>query len=557
MRLLYRTCYLIFAVFILAMSTLKPEKVFAQVCYPSRYMEQYACVLGCVGQACCDLPYYACSGDPSRSCGGPGDTTSCVANGPYPNAGSCAWFCDDWATSSAGVCTNTGSFLGSCTSASAGCTWTGSITTCTTQADGTCAGGTQTLIYGCWGPGNTPTIAPGEPTPTPIVLCPNGQCDIAETCLSCPADCGSCPVGTLTARAVQVSASDTSCNAVTASTNYLLGTTISFNPAVVPSSQTQGSGILTWANVYTSGSTLYTVSATPPDPHTLGNICVSQNGAGWTQNASENLTIGGTNAYAIAFLPQAGWVQTKVGNVYAGGQLTASIPATATNPYFSLVGDGGTPGIVTYGTDYDFSLSSFDKGETQVSSTNWLVNQSYTPVNYFERFNYTLRNATKTAIIDSLDSLTQPSCATSPCIFTIEGNVITAPSSPWIIGANEQIIMLVNGNATISSNITITSGGFFSLIVNGTITVDPTVDTLHGIYVTSTDTAAGMFISSAGTTQLTVKGSVIADRFSLLRDLDTLNDTTPGEIFELDPELLFTMPDSLKEAPYIWREVAP
>lgn len=62
--------------------------------------------------------------------------------------------------SSEGTCINTGSFLGSCKSASAGCKWTGTITTCTTQASGACVDGTETLTYSCWGPGDTPTPMP-------------------------------------------------------------------------------------------------------------------------------------------------------------------------------------------------------------------------------------------------------------------------------------------------------------------------------------------------------------------------------------------------------------
>ena len=57
--------------------------------------------------------------------------------------------------------------------------------------------------------------------------------------------------------------------------------------------------------------------------------------------------------------------------------------------------------------------------------------------------------------------------------------------------------------------------------------------------------------------RLNVVGSVIADTVSLKRDLGLTNSTTPSESFTFNPELLFTMPDALKEAPYVWQEVAP
>ncbi len=361
--------------------------------------------------------------------------------------------------------------------------------------------------------------------------------------------------GTLTARAATVTAATANCASIPASTNYLTGTTISFVPAVSPVSQTQAGGILSWPTVTTDGTSVYTVQSEPPPQYALGTVCVSENGAAWTQNASGTLTDAGTLDYAIGYISQAGWVQSTVGNVYTAGQLTASIPATATNPYFSLVGTGGTAGIVSYGTDYDFSLSASNLGETQVSPNNWLVNQTYTPVDYYERFEYTLRNATKTAITSGLDSLTKPACATSPCVFTIEGNMTTAPSLPWTIGANEQIILLVNGNVTISSNITIASGGFFALLVHGNITIDPAVTTLDGMFIATNNTHAAVFSTGVGASQFVVHGSVIADSFSLLRDLGAANSTTPAEVFAFDPHLLFTMPDIMKETPYVWQEV--
>ena len=79
----------------------------------------------------------------------------------------------------------------------------------------------QTLVYGCWGSGTntpTPTPTPGptstpEPTPTPGGPTPT-------------------PVpGTIQARAMQVSASDTSCTAVRASATGVDGTVHQFTPS--------------------------------------------------------------------------------------------------------------------------------------------------------------------------------------------------------------------------------------------------------------------------------------------------------------------------------------
>lgn len=179
MKLLHITCYLVFAVFILAMSALKPEKVFAaQVCWTQRYMKQFACETNCTGRLCCDGPgYWGCSGNPSRPCV---EGSSCPINGTYPtNDGTCAWYCDKWLTcTDVGCkCIDTGDFLGKCSSKADRCNWIGKLQTCKTQSSGTCVDGTEVLTYGCWsGTG----------------LCPNGTCDIGETCSNCPADCTIC-----------------------------------------------------------------------------------------------------------------------------------------------------------------------------------------------------------------------------------------------------------------------------------------------------------------------------------------------------------------------------
>ena len=207
----------------------------AQVCYPSRVIDQWSCLISTLcqtdPQSCCLSGGFKCSGSLE---GCDPDNPDCTHGGVYPDAGTCRYFCDDWDDGS--VCSVTDA-LGSCSSVAEGCNWVGTVTSCSYISD-VCTESNSTLTYGCWGPGDTPTPTagptptPGGPTPTPIVLCPNGGCDIEETCSSCPADCGVCPPATLTARAVTVG-SDTSCTAVAASTDYLSGTAFSLSPKCI------------------------------------------------------------------------------------------------------------------------------------------------------------------------------------------------------------------------------------------------------------------------------------------------------------------------------------
>jgi len=271
------------------------------------------------------------------------------------------------------------------------------------------------------------------------------------------------------------------------------------------------------------------------------------------------LADGGTLDFIIGCLPQNGWMQTTTGNVYAATSLRSSIPAIAT--YFSLANGTHSPGIVTYGTTdaYDFSLDPGPKGEDQVSVPGWLTNQPYTPVNWYERYAHQLDAANKTTIAEPRTEVAQPACTEDPCIFYADGNMTTG-TTQWSVGAvgsPKNMILVVKGNLTINAPIRIAAGSFFAAIVRGDITVNSTVNALDGIYMASNENHNAAFSSGASASQLVVNGSVLADTFTMERDLGAANSTTPGESVVFNPQLLFTMPDVMKETPYIWQEVAP
>ncbi len=425
----------------------------------------------------------------------------------------------------------------------------------------------------CGAPCNpTPTGGGGTPC-TPQCDNPENYC-FGETFPSTN-DCGICYgtgicSGTISARAVRVTASDTSCSALAASVTSVTNTVFSFTPALVPASKTQTSSApVTWTDVTTSGTTNYRVTAVAQNALTQANICVSKDGgATYRQSASGALAKNGTLDFIVGYLPQAGWVQTIGGNVYAGRNIRSSIPLSATNPYFSLAGTMGTVGMVSYGTTYDFSLETANLGEDMVSTTNWLVEHVNDSVDYYTQFASRMEIPSSATPITQLTDIVKPTCAASPCVYYADGNLTTSTTNSWNIAATEQIILFVNGDVTINRPITITSGGFFALVAHGNITISSTVGTgagvgtptLEGIYIATNADHSAVFSTSpsvVGTRRLVVQGSVIADEFQLLRDLDLTNSTTPAEQFIFNPQLLFTMPDTMKEIPYIWQEVAP
>ena len=278
---------------------------------------------------------------------------------------------------------------------------------------------------------------------------------------------------------------------------------------------------------------------------------------------------GETLTWNVGVSPPGPWVQAAGGgSLYAAsGILKSFLPQTATTRSFLTSGAGGYPGVVIYGSAYDFDASPTAKGESLVSPpSNWLANQTFPgSINYYELFWYRSGSpktfSTFQELKSSQESMDKPPSRTVP--YYIDGDMTT--SGNWTVGSGETITFLITGDLFLKGTVNITGTGFVAFIVNGTITVDPSVGgpssasdpVIEGLYVTS---PTGVFATSLGDTgheRFVGKGIFIAGSFLLQRDLDTENPTTPAELFLYNPQLPFTMPDKLKDYPITWQEVAP
>ena len=443
---------------------------------------------------------------------------------------------------------------------SAYCQYTCTPDTCCQYSTGlgncTVCDSTNTCYYSGCPVGNTPGPGPGPGstnTPTPTNTTP----------------------ATLTAVAVKVSTSDTSCAAiasqVTAGDTSLSGTVFGFT-ANPPAPQTQsGATPVSWS---VSPGT-YTLTALPPSAnYVVQNECEYQNGTlvglGWGAyvNGGENVS------WQIGYTYGSAWAQTQGGDAYASGIMRSYIPLV-TPRVFNLNGISNYPGVVVYGSDYDFDPASSSKGPTLVSSTNWLVNASRTTTDYYQVFYNRFgapTTATTAAPFNNLAGVTKPAsnCSSTSCTpYYVVGNMTT--SGTWSVGATDNIVILVNGNLTIGGPITVAPGGFIAFIVHGNITVANTVGTAYnstadqvdGVYIATTATQTGTFDSgystAAGSARFVGKGMFVADNFALHRDLDAYggNVNDSAELFTYDPNLLLSMPSAMQEVPVTWQEVAP
>lgn len=296
-----------------------------------------------------------CSQPPRSDCGsvvGPGSFPVCNHSLPCPPKWSC--------TQATG-----------CTDSSAWSPWSGCVGGATGETRycvkySCCQNSAEARLCGSsGGPGG-----PGGPTATPGCSNPSCSGGVTPTIVPTPTPI---PIGTIKARAVQVDPSDTSCTAIRAvptTAGQITGTSIGFtaSSADQPTPQTQsGANYVTFAN---EPGGIYTVDPQVPSGNwVLAGYCWSNtNGTPPSTGASSTLGDAETLTWDVGYTLGTGWVQTEGGDVYASGTIKSYIPVVAPR-VFSEAGDGGYPGVVTYGTTYDFDGTSISQGGKDDATT--------------------------------------------------------------------------------------------------------------------------------------------------------------------------------------------
>ena len=358
-----------------------------------------------------------------------------------------------------------------------------------------------------------------------------------------------------------MSSGDTSCTAIRASTNYLDGTAFSFTPssASQPAPQTQSGGSYVQWNGVSTG--LYILSPSGPANYIAARACWNKGLIGSGEGYASSLNGSDLLTWDVGYTTLGPWVQTGGGgNVYASTSQQSLVPVGISPRYYMTDGTGGFPGVTTYGTTFDFD-PDYGLGSDLVSSKNWIVNESYPSLDYYQVFYHRLGSP---SAANWSAPFTKPASTLTP--YYVVGDMTT--SGDWDVGDGETILVIVTGNLTIGGKINITGTGFVAFIVNGNISVSPTVG---GLYSSSSPVVEGVYITSpsgtfstgtstnVGSERFVGKGTFVAGNFSLQRDLLSVgqNSNVSAELFTYNPALLFSMPDSLREVPITWQEVAP
>jgi len=477
-------------------------------------------------------PSIVCSDRNFDECTGP--TYTCVE----PLLGNCSGCWPDWCVDQCGLstCASNG-YCGSYDSCSEASPQGYECKFC----DGSTVGATPgpTAI-----PGNTNTPTNTKiPTPSPGVATVNVRARIAPN-------------------------SATTCADVDNASTDWLSVGLNLRDAIsnlTPIGQTAAGGAYASWSVGTPG--YYSISDTAPAGYALSLGCstVGDSITGITAG-----TPGQTINWELWYKTGMGWYQAQGGDVYGANTIKSFVPQGPR--YFVLNGDGGSPGVVTFGNTYDFDSAAgiADIGSGWISSENWNANETYDEKNYYQIMFHRFHSPVTADYTGDTTLNTQ--LAGREAAYYVDGNLIIDGSN-WNVASvtpKESVVVLVNGNLTIKNRINITSGGFIGFFVNGNITIDSSVGTtwssttpvVEGIYMTSpTGTFSTGATTAAATARFVGKGTFVAGNFSLLgqRDLEIVghNADTAAELFIYNPELLITMPDEMKELPITWAEVAP
>ena len=296
----------------------------------------------------------------------------------------------------------------------------------------------------------------------------------------------------------------------------------------------------------------------------------------------------------FAIMPRESWIQSTGADIRLDDGYNYYIPAGATcSPYASIVGAGGTPGIIFTGD----IIATFGMGSA--SSTNWVVGGSayqelFTPARgNIIRTSYNYMNTQiKLAGLTPIP-LTAAQCgpgATTSCIlstnvlpnglYIANGNLTlneTGSPASYTFPANKNYVILVNGDLTINTQIHVPSGSTATFIVSGNIIVtqnvgnNPATDytsttpQIEGFY--STDKSfiiQGINSCSIGPDRrLNIAGSVIVNAglmggtFWNQRNLCGGNANCPVFSIQERPDFLLNAPNIIRYQNRIYQEVAP
>ncbi len=258
--------------------------------------------------------------------------------------------------------------------------------------------------------------------------------------------------------------------------------------------------------------------------------------------------------------------QAKDADVIALNDIASYIPEGS----YLLTKGSNTSGIAFYNGNIrigegSVSESGWGAVKTNIASVYNLYNYSY--------FEGKVPSEVRNGWGNSQGVINSPVSPLSLSNFTTGNNSILKDNYYWTkvngdlqisssSNFDKKLMLFVNGKVTIKGDITLRNAdvgnnGFLMVIATGDIEIDPAVTRIDGIFVSDSSFSTGTR-GSRQDSQLKVNGTVIASNVILRRSLPVSQaQTTPAELFEYKPNLLFSIPYYFHQRNLNWREVNP
>ncbi|MFZ2202145.1 MAG: hypothetical protein WAV56_01990 [Microgenomates group bacterium] len=281
----------------------------------------------------------------------------------------------------------------------------------------------------------------------------------------------------------------------------------------------------------------------------------------WKVRASNFLDSPDSATWSYVVHPRP-WFQGVGGSLYGKTGITSVISSSLAaadqklildDPLTSLAGLAFTnTGSIGLGTSTDAKVSTSQQNATGTGYDGDPANYNYFKVK-MATFDKTVWNGSSQPVYNG--------GANNYQIYTY-GTGVENVTINWSPAAGERVIYLINGNVTVSGNITVptSSPSFLAVIANGSITFNTNVTRVDGWWVGNSlnfpcvDTTPLDGSCDNTDVQFVGQGSFIGyDSITFRRDQDLVNMTQPAEKFIYRPDLMVNAPEPFYVSKFIWR----
>ena len=234
-----------------------------------------------------------------------------------------------------------------------------------------------------------------------------------------------------------------------------------------------------------------------------------------------------------------GWWQAEGGSVYAEGGVTSNIPASIStaDQRLILADANGRTGVLSYGAG---SVNLGTSPDVRVSDDLWQIQSLYDGLRYDYDFYDTRMDVFPSTTWDG-GVITYNDGGRGFQIFRRTGGVTLNYAGPT---GTQRVILLVDGNVTVNTDVTVPDGAFLGVIASGTINFAHNVTNAQGWFVAENITVS----SNAPTTdvQFLGEGSFVGwTGIALNRSLGDGNNLQPPEKFTYRPDMVLNMPEPM------------